>query len=376
MAHLLDPSAVLRDEVCSELNNFFKGLPVMQRARWRWIFPEPQGSLGYPRQRVRRDLTDHADMKAVDMLLFGSSTEEALIAPHNRNSPCFKVSPPAAEAWAQTSLRTTTKVFDKLPPLEGESSMWTSLKVWLRMVDAAHSKGLLRQPGGIDAIRDWAHHSSERQRSALSSLLFMLTDFMTAARGGTTTTKIAYGPKSTNSVRDPEMVALISTSSLGRPSTAPIVGAAQLRLENKIRRENAEAAASTAQMLRRRASERLLAGGDDARPKTSAAAMNKSSLPMSWPSGSSLLVTTTQAQMRSVRPSDVITARVSQSQSGNPPASFLARAAGGMAWHGDALRPTLMPNALKAFPSLDSLRGPGALGDSWVSGKAHQAKVR
>ena len=44
------------------------------------------------------------------------------------------------------------------------------------MIDVAHSESLLR-PGGLDAIREWSHRSTERQRSALSSLLLSLSDF-------------------------------------------------------------------------------------------------------------------------------------------------------------------------------------------------------
>ena len=51
---LLDYREILSDFAMREMDSFFKGLPVVQRARFRWIFPEPNGVLGYPRQRVRR----------------------------------------------------------------------------------------------------------------------------------------------------------------------------------------------------------------------------------------------------------------------------------------------------------------------------------
>ena len=40
---LLEYREVLSDFALREIDGFFKNLPVVQRARWRWVFPEPGG---------------------------------------------------------------------------------------------------------------------------------------------------------------------------------------------------------------------------------------------------------------------------------------------------------------------------------------------
>lgn len=136
----------------------------------RWIFPEPDGVLGYPRQRVRRELEEGADFERANEIMASSAEDEAILAPHNRNSLVFKVGQTAAEEWAANALRTQNQVLDKLPPLTGESSMFTSLSVWLRMIQAAHAQTVLRKPSGMEAVRAWAPASSVSQRSALSTV--------------------------------------------------------------------------------------------------------------------------------------------------------------------------------------------------------------
>ena len=107
----------------------------------RWVFPEPSGVLGYPRQRVRREMEKSADWHSAEKLMMSSLDEEDAIAPHNRNSLVFKVGPAQAEEWAANGLKTQNQVLDKVPPLTGENSMFTSLNVWLRMIEAAHGQG-------------------------------------------------------------------------------------------------------------------------------------------------------------------------------------------------------------------------------------------
>ena len=80
--------------------------------------------------------------------------------PHHQVAPVFKTSRAAAEEWAQEYLRTTNQRHDHLQPLEGENSMWTSMKVWISMLDAAHSEALLR-PGALDKIGATGYLSAE-----------------------------------------------------------------------------------------------------------------------------------------------------------------------------------------------------------------------
>ena len=48
---------LLKDEHLSHIGAWWAALPVVGRARGRWVFEEPQG-LGYPRQRARREILD------------------------------------------------------------------------------------------------------------------------------------------------------------------------------------------------------------------------------------------------------------------------------------------------------------------------------
>lgn len=113
------------------------------RAAQRWVFPEPEDSLSYPRQRARREIEEGADWMMAETL----ASESAPLARHNKVAPVFKVSPVASAAWASYALQSTNNVFDMVPPIPRESGMFTSVGVWIKMIDLAHSEGLLK-PGG------------------------------------------------------------------------------------------------------------------------------------------------------------------------------------------------------------------------------------
>lgn len=359
---LLEYREVLSDFALREIDGFFKNLPVVQRARWRWVFPEPGGVLGYPRQRVRRELEAKADWYQADVL--SGNADEAQIAPHNRTSPVFKTNKQQGEQWAATCLTTTTKLHDHLPPLEGENSMFTSLKVYMRMIDTAASQSLLRA-GGIDRIRSWAYKATPRQRSALSQLLLSLGDFLTAATQGNTETKSKYGPKKATI---PEKQGSRSEGSLGRPSTAPIVSAAQKKLEDKIK-AHAAAAASRAAALKEKAAmmERPVGRERTSNP-------NESRLPMKWPMKEVTLQTATQHQMSS--PMTSIgegggLPRTEPSLAGKGIVSILGRAIGDPSYHGDAQNYKFIASATKSLPSytgLYSYKGVPGLGGSFPAG--------
>ena len=49
---LLDYTTILNAKALAQVAGLFAKLPTIQRARWRWIFPEPNGAMSYPRQRA------------------------------------------------------------------------------------------------------------------------------------------------------------------------------------------------------------------------------------------------------------------------------------------------------------------------------------
>lgn len=298
---------------------------------------------------------ENADWYQADMLTL---YEDPGIAPHNRTSPVFKVAKKYAESWAADALRTTNTVHDHVPAVEGENGMFTSLRVWLRMIDTSASENLLN-PRGLDVIRNWSRRSTARQRSALSQLLLSLNDHMTAVTLGKTESKIQFGPKRMPS-RDNELLERLKTSTLGRPSTAPIVSAAQKKLEEKIKMANDAAAGRAAEMA-----ERSKAAMANAERREGMHNPNASSIPMKWPMKEVTLESTTMHQQSTVVRLGM-PERTWPSQAGMSPASILGRAIGVPKWHGDALYPTVYPSAVKSFPTLGSVysyRGIPGMGD-------------
>lgn len=336
----LDPMRILRPDVAKQVPAFFAKLPVVQRARWRWIFPEPSDSLSYPRQRARREMEAGADFIKAETL----AMDDESIARHNKVAPVFQVGPQAAIDWAASCLTTTNKVYDRVPPVPRETGMWTSIPIWLRMIELAHAEGLLQPGVAMDVIRRWATGSTERERSALSNILLLFQDFMVASKGGQSETKISYMPKAIK----PREPAEPPECQLGRPSSAPIVSAVHLKLEARLAAKDAKRIKDAQEMIAARAAEaptaQKAAKGEHPTYKTS--------IPMKWPMKPPTLETTSQGQQRCVKAGDAATSRCEQSTAGNPPASYFNRHIGGPKWHGNTYYPQLTQLALNNYPPI------------------------
>ena len=234
---LLDLHDLVKDESHHELARWFCGLSVTNRARARWVFKEPEG-LAYPRQRARREIME---ITHLDDLEIYDPEGAAGVARHNKCqwAPAIKGEP--LEAWKNFALRTTNQDFQKVP----EPDPYFSRDVWFRMMRKSHG-GLLR-PGGLDLIEKWSEESTLRQRHSLSELLHSFNGHLTSRRGRSET-KTAYGWPGL-----PETASIHLTdpfsSSLGRPSSAPIAHAVQRNFEKK-KRQEAAAQAALAQKLK------------------------------------------------------------------------------------------------------------------------------
>jgi len=342
---LLDLHDLIKDESHHELARWFCGLSVTNRARARWVFKEPEG-LAYPRQRARREIME---ITHLDDLEIYDPAGEAGIARHNKCqwAPAIKGEP--LEAWKNFALRTTNQDFQKVP----EPDPYFSRDVWFRMMRKSHG-GLLR-PGGLDLIEKWSEESTLRQRHSLSELLHSFNGHLTSRRGRSET-KTAYGWPGL-----PETASIHLTdpfsSSLGRPSSAPIAHAVQRNFEKK-KRQEAAAQAALAQKLKM---ERL------ARPKRQAFERPevdtlKSQVPFKWAgAGTTALESSNQAQMRSVKPEDLAfcLANSQPSLASKPTAtSGMGRHLGRQQWHGDAQYGKFWPAANRTFQPLQQQRRP------------------
>jgi len=220
--------------------------------------------------------------------------------------------------------------------------------VWMRAFRKSHG-GLLRS-GALELIEGWQPTSTQRQRAALSEMLWSFTDHLTARRGRTET-KIQYGPKQGEKAN----INLIDpfASALGRPSSAPIAHAVQRNFEEQ----------------KRRAEAKMLAQGREARARKARNANEKrevdtlkSTVPIKWAGASEVQVeTTTQSQMRTVKPKDLAMA-IKWGVPGyacRPPAtSGMGRHLGQKEWHGDAMYAQFWPAATKTFQPLSEMRRP------------------
>jgi len=339
---LLDLKVLLKDESHPELAAWFCGLSVVNRARARWVFIEPEG-LPYPRQRARRELLEITHLDELDLV--GPAQDEG-VERHNKCqwAPAIKGEP--LQAWKQFALRTTNQEFQKVP----EPDPFFSRSVWLRMMRKSHG-GLLR-PGGLDTIESWSENSTQRQRAALSELLWSFADHLTSRRGRSET-KISYGwpgqgDKAAIFLNDPR-------GTLGRPSSAPIAHAVQRNFERKKRMESEAEVA----LARRSKEERM------ARPKRAAHEKPQvdtlmSTIPFKWPGTDIIpLETASQAQMRTVKPAGLLEAiELNQpSRAANPAATQTGgRHAGERPWHGSAQYGKFFPAANKSFQPLNQMR--------------------
>ena len=378
---LLQLEAVLKERPLAVLSTFFKKLSVVQRARWRWCFPEPANAMGYPRQRAKFAIIGSVqDWEMAEQLSIEQN--DRTLPPHNRTSPVFKVGARAAVEWGSNCLTTTNidynqvradfhdapsdspdcssadpfpaepwtrstvryfhRIAPQVPPAPQESSTsFNSLAVWLKMIKLAHSEALLR-PGAMAIIEAWAQRSTERQRSAVSNIFLLFTDFL--ATGGSalmSETKIKYGPKAIQ----PREAATAGMSTLGRPSTAPIVSAVQKKLEEKLRAEDEAAVRRAEDLMAKRMQQGLRASAS----RSSHPAYG-SSIPMKWPMKATVLMTTSQAAQLQVKAGQM--ALTMPSESSNPPASAFNRCMGMPRWHGDAHYPRFLPIAHATYDSL------------------------
>jgi len=335
---LLKLTALLKDEHLPFVGDWWSHLPIVQRACGRWVFEEPEG-LPWPRQRARRNILDVPQLDDLDL------PEETMVERHNKCQHFKPVKGEALEQWKGFCLKTTNQEFQKVP----EPDLLFGPAVWMRMFRKSHG-GLLR-PGALDLVAAWQPTSTQRQRAALSELLWSFTDHQTARRGRTET-KIQYGPKQ----GEQASISLVDpfASALGRPSSAPIAHAVQRRFEQQQR----EAEAKMLAVGRAACARRKARGANEKREMETL----KSTIPIKWAGGSDIPIeTTTQKQMRAVKPADLAMA-IKWGVPGyacRPPAtSGMGRHLGEKEWHGDAMYPTYWPAATKTFQPLSEMRRP------------------
>jgi len=221
------------------------------------------------------------------------------------------------------------------------------------VLQKSHTK--LLRVGGLDKIELWAKKATQRQRSALSDLLWTLNDYMTAKRG-ITETKVQYGPKQ----GERAAINLIDPfhSSLGRPSSAPIAHASQRKLEERKREQQQEllkmAEEARAAVKAAKAIKRTGFSKDDIETL-------KSNIPMKWPMKERSLESTTMSLYRSIKPTDRLLAMsyAKQTDTSRPPASGgCGRLLGKPTWHGDAKYDQLWGPAMNAFQPLNVMVSP------------------
>jgi len=189
----LRPEEILNDEALQEVTEFFKNLPTRKRALWRWIFPEPDGAIAYPRSRAKKDIEANANWDYAHQIMSSSLADQGAISPHNRLSLVFKINPEQEKLWMRTGLTTQNReTSGKVPVVK--NNMMDSIDIWVRMMEKAHNKNLLRKPRGLETIKVWGETATAKQREALSTILLTFQSHMTVARGGVTTTKLAFGP--------------------------------------------------------------------------------------------------------------------------------------------------------------------------------------
>ena len=397
---------LLKDEHLVHIGAWWAALPVVARARGRWVFHEPDG-LSHPRQRARREILDvpsldgglllppqaqarakfHCVLKS-HLCSVGAPIERSSSSPnseriefvsdlpnpvplaclsfpslplvasadldlpedqnverHNKSQHFRALKGPGLHAWKEFCLRSTNQEFQKVP--EPDPNFGPS--VWFRMFRKSHG-GLLR-PGALELVEKWVRGATDRQKAAVSELLWTFNDHLVKLRGNTTTSS-HYGPKqgelATINLIDP------FGSALGRPSSAPIASSVQRKFERQKR--EAEAA--------------MVAKGQAARDAAKSGRNNpfdkremdtlKSTIPLKM-GAPYTLESSTQRQMATVKPKDLMEAIKwgKPTIASCPPASNgMGRHLGGPEWHGDSMYKRFWPNATKAFQPLDTMRRP------------------
>lgn len=329
---------LLKDEHLVHIGAWWAALPVVARARGRWVFHEPDG-LSHPRQRARREILDVPSLDDLDL------PEDQNVERHNKSQHFRALKGPGLHAWKEFCLRSTNQEFQKVP--EPDPNFGPS--VWFRMFRKSHG-GLLR-PGALELVEKWVRGATDRQKAAVSELLWTFNDHLVKLRGNTTTSS-HYGPKqgelATINLIDP------FGSALGRPSSAPIASSVQRKFERQKR--EAEAA--------------MVAKGQAARDAAKSGRNNpfdkremdtlKSTIPLKM-GAPYTLESSTQRQMATVKPKDLMEAIKwgKPTIASCPPASNgMGRHLGGPEWHGDSMYKRFWPNATKAFQPLDTMRRP------------------
>jgi len=336
---LLKLDDLLKDEHLPFVGDWWAHLPVVGRARGRWVFIEPEG-LPYPRQRARRELLDVDNLDELDL------PEESNVARHNKSQHFKPVKGVALQHWKTFCLRSTNQEYQKVD----EPDFGFGPGVWLRAFRKSHG-GLLK-PRALELVEAWQPGSTQRQRAALSELLWSFNDHLTSRRGRTET-KIQYGPKQGETAA----INLIDpfASALGRPSSAPIAHAVQRKFEKQ--KHEAEA--------------RMVAAGREARARARPGSALpsakrevdtlKSSIPLKFGAAKGRLESSAMAQMNSVKPKDLADA-IRWGVPGyacRPPAtSGMGRHLGQPEWHGDAMYAKFWPTATKTFQPLSEQRRP------------------
>lgn len=271
--------------------------------------------------------------------------EDQNVERHNKSQHFRALKGPGLHAWKEFCLRSTNQEFQKVP--EPDPNFGPS--VWFRMFRKSHG-GLLR-PGALELVEKWVAGATDRQKAALSELLWTFNDHVVKLRGNTTT-KSHYGPKQGELAN----INLIDPfgSSLGRPSSAPIAHAVQRKFEQQ-KREMEAAMVAKGQAARDAAK----SSRDNPFEKREMDTL-RSTIPLKMGAPYNL-ESSTQRQMRTVKPKDLAEAIkwAKPTIASCPPASNgMGRHLGGPEWHGDAMYKRFWPNATKAFQPLDSMRRP------------------
>ena len=271
--------------------------------------------------------------------------EDQAVERHNKSQHFRALKGPGLHAWKEFCLRSTNQEFQKVP----EPDHGFGPKVWFRAFRKSHG-GLLRS-GALELIEEWVKGASERQKKAISELLWTFNDHLVKLRGNTTTSS-HYGPKQGEQAK----INLIDpfASAMGRPSSAPIAHAVQRNFEKKKR--EAEAA-----MVERGRAAAARAKAEQGNPfEKREMDTLKSTIPLKMGAPQSI-VSSTQLQMRTVKPADLAMA-IKWAQptiASRPPASNgMGRHLGGPEWHGDSMYKRFWPSASKAFQPLDQMRRP------------------
>lgn len=267
MSTLLRLDELLRPAPLDAVPAWWANLPVIGRARGRWVFEEPH-ALPHPRQLARHETAaDGVPTVAI---------EEELVERHNRSSIFRALQGSQLDEWKACCLKTTSQEANCHVPSPGVKN---PARVWMKVVSKSHG-GLLRA-GALEVIERWQATSTARQRAALSELLWSLQDHLTASRGRTES-QSAFGPKGVPS--DPRKSVVIVNpfhSSLFQASSTPIVPLVHRKMEQKQRDAEAAMLAGAAEAKALKAARRALRTGGEA--KDSIETLKSKSERRAWP---------------------------------------------------------------------------------------------